>query len=365
VAGDDWAVVVGIKNYADPDLAGLQGPENDAREFYDWVVSATGGAVPEAQAKLILSSDYPPFTTVANAMPTADVIKHAFDHLRSLADENENKGLGRNVGRRLCLFFSGHGFAPSQHDELAALLTAEASVAGAQLTHIVGSYMADFFWRARYFEEILLFMDCCRSVMECAQLYKPYEDERATDFYQVRKFYAYGARVAKESREWQMGDGRYHGVFTRTLVDALSGTGYDPGDASIITAESLRDQLYNGFKKFMSPSDQKRPDLPKEPEVVYEQKPGGNFTIVTRANLVQRMLGLKTVPKYEVKLLVSPARIGKKATVRDKSLGALKEETLGAGTTLQLERGFYVIEIAGEPEPITFEVTGAGDEVHV
>ena len=364
MAGEDWAVVVGIKNYADPDLAGLQGPENDAQEFWDWVVSAAGGAVPKPQAKLILSSQYPPFTTVTNAMPTTDVIKGAFDHIRALADTNESRGLGRTVGRRLYLFFSGHGFAPSQHDDLAALLTAEASVADAKLTHIIGSYMADFFWRARYFEEILLFMDCCRSVMDCAQLYKPYEDERATDFYQVRRFYAYGARVAKESREWQMGDGRYHGVFTRTLVDALSKTGYDPMNASTITAESLRDQLYNGFKKFMSPPDQNRLDLPKEPEVIYEQKPGGNFTIVTRANLAQRILGLKMAPKYDVKLLVSPARIGKQATVRDKKLRAVGVETLANVTTLHLERGFYLVEVAGETEPIKFEVTGAGDEVH-
>lgn len=365
MAKADWAIVVGIKNYFDPDLVGLEGPENDAREFYDWIVSADGGAVPKDQAKLIASSDYPPFTTSTTAMPTAEAIKGAFDHIRSIADENEQKGLGRNVGERLYLFFSGHGFAPSQHDDLTALLTAEASVAGAHLTHIIGSYMADFFWRARFFDEILLFMDCCRSVMECAQLYMPYEDERATDYYMGRRFYAYGARTTMESREWKMADGQYHGVFTRTLLDALSGTGYDPRDPSKITAESLRDQLYNGFKNFMSAPDRQRPDLPKEPEVVYEQKPGGNFTIVTRANLAQRILGLKKVTKYGVTILVSPGRVGKEATIRDKNLAVVSEETLAAPTMLSLERGFYAINIAGESEPLPFEVTGAGGEVHV
>ncbi|MEP6768201.1 MAG: GNAT family N-acetyltransferase [Acidobacteriota bacterium] len=54
VAKDDWAIVVGIKNYFDPALAGLEGPENDAREFYDWIVSDQGGRVPKEQAKLRL-----------------------------------------------------------------------------------------------------------------------------------------------------------------------------------------------------------------------------------------------------------------------------------------------------------------------
>ncbi|PYQ62101.1 MAG: hypothetical protein DMF53_13870, partial [Acidobacteria bacterium] len=209
MGAEDWAIVVGIKSYFDPGLAGLEGPENDAREFYDWVVSADGGAVPKAQAQCILSSDYhPPFASAAAAMPTAEAIKGAFDHLRSIADANvkAENGLGWTVGKRFYLFFSGHGFAPSQNDELTALLTAEASVANAQLTHVIGSYMADIFWRAKFFDEILLFVDCCRSIMDCAQLYMPYEIKRVSNYDQVRRFYAYGARVAKESREWKMAD---------------------------------------------------------------------------------------------------------------------------------------------------------------
>src|SRR5471030_1970768 len=128
MAKGDWAIVVGIKSYADPGLAGLEGPENDAKEFHDWVVSDAGGGVPKDQAKLIRSSDYgPPFTSAATAMPTQEAIKAAFDHLMTMADANAAKGLGRVVGDRLYLFFSGHGFAPDQDDGLTALLTANAS----------------------------------------------------------------------------------------------------------------------------------------------------------------------------------------------------------------------------------------------
>ena len=379
MAKDDWAIVVGIKSYFDPDLSGLEGPENDATEFHRWVVAGDGAAVPEGQATLIRSSDYhPPFASEAAAMPTADAITVAFDHLRSMADENEGKGLGRVVGRRLYLFFAGHGFAPAHRDDLTALITAEASIATARLSHVIGPYMGDVFWRAKFFEEILLFMDCCREVMECAQLYMPYADESASDYHKVRRFYAYGARVAKASREWKMADGQFHGVFMKTLLDALGATGYDTRDPSKVTAESLRDQLYNGFKGFMSEADRKRPDVPGEPEVVYEQKPGATFTIVARANFVRRMLGpvpemfgFSQVPKFPVTIHVSGPRVGQKATIRDKDLELVSEETLQETMVVQLERGFYLIEVAGAAEPVAFEVagafeaTGGGTEVHV
>ncbi len=363
MARDDWAIAVGVKSYFDPDLGGLEGPENDANEFYKWVVSNDGGAVPPGQAQLILSSMYhPPFQSATDAMPTAEAVKVAFDHLRSIADENQKKENGRVVGRRLYLFFSGHGFAPSHRDDLTAMLTAEARVKQEKLPHILCSYMADFFWRARFFEEILLFVDCCRSIMECAQLYMPYEEERGRDYESVRRFYGYGARVAKESREWKMPDGQVHGVFTRTLIDALNGAGYDPKDPTKITAESLRDQLYNGFKANMAPADRDRIGLPKEPEIDYEQKPNSNFTISSSASLISFLTGA-TKPTFPVKI-VSDTAAGKQATVRDKNFKVVARPVLTAVTDLSLERGLYAIEV-GDSDGTTFEVTGGTEAVNV
>ena len=53
MAEDDWAIVVGIKKYFDPQLAGLEGPENDAKEFHGWVLDPKGGNVPEGQAAAV------------------------------------------------------------------------------------------------------------------------------------------------------------------------------------------------------------------------------------------------------------------------------------------------------------------------
>jgi len=364
MAKDDWAIVIGIKSYFDPALAGLQGPENDAREFYDWVVSPAGGAVPKPQAELILSSDFPPFTTVPGAMPTALAITKAFQHLRDIAEANGQKGIGRTVGRRLYLFLSGHGFAPARSDDLTALLTAEATIANSELKHIVGPYMADFFWRARFFEQILLFMDCCRSIMDCAQLYMPFEDERASGYDQVRRFYAFGARVAKESREWQMPDGAYHGVFTRTLLDGLRGSAADARSPSEVTAESLRDQIYTGFPNFLSPQDRQRVERP-EPEVRYEQKPGSNFTVAMLGSRLQRVFGRVQLAKLAVTLSVSPAHVGKRAIVRDKQLAAIATLNLADPTSLSLNKGLYALEIEGEAELVPFEVSGPGSGLRV
>lgn len=365
MAKNDWAIVVGIQRYLDPDLSGLQGADNDAKEFYDWVISSDGGAVPPGQATLIRSSDFPPFTTAAGAMPTRTALKKAFDHLLTLADENAAKDLGRTVGDRLYVFFSGHGFTPYKHLDLTALLTAEASVAEAKLMHLVGSYMADRFWSAKLFKETILFMDCCRTLMHCAQPYNPYEEELATDFHEGRRFYAYGARVAKESREWQMADGGYHGVFTRTLLNALGGAGHEPNDPSKITAESLRNYLYTSFKNFMSEADRLRPDLPKYPEVVYEQIPGVNFTIVTRGNVVGRLLRRTKGATYDVTIVASPPRLGQRATVRNKTLSVVADQPLTVRTTLQLPPGLYSIEFPGSGDHTPFEVAGVGVEVNV
>ena len=369
---NDWAIVVGVQSYFDDKFNGLKGPENDATVFYEWVISPSGGAVPATdevrQATKILSSDFsPPFTNAAAAMPTAQAIKVAFDHLYEIADENAEKGIGREVGDRLYLFFAGHGFAPTHRDDQVALLMADASSADSQLSHVLGPYMADIVWRAKFFKEIFLFMDCCRVVEDCAQLFTPYAEERATDYHTVKRFYAYGARVDTVSREWTPPGRTCHGVFTMTLMEALGGTAADPNDPKNITAWSLYDQLYHGFKANMAPDARERPDLPKEPEVYFERKPNSNFVIapVPPKSWTERLFGPKK-PRYPVSLRYAPALAGKRLVIRSSKLEDVDEITLGSPPgTLTLERGLYVAVVPDENLEATFEVTGGVGAVDV
>jgi uncharacterized caspase-like protein len=363
---NDWAVVVGIQSYFDSGALGaLAGPENDATEFFEWVTSSTGGAVPKDQAILILSSTYkPPFTSAAAAMPTKKALKLAFDHLKKIAEENDSKKLGLSVGDRLYVFMAGHGFAPDIEDELTALLTAEASVTKRRLNHVIGSYMADWFWRAAYFKQVLLFMDCCRSVLPCTQPYKPYKDRRGRDYDKVRRFYAYGARVTQESREWTPEGRKCHGVFTMTLLNGLRGAAYDTRDPKNITAESLRDYLYTDFKNFMVPADRTRSNVRDIPEVDYEQRPNSNFVIAPSPpkTLVERVIGARA-QKFPVRIVASGSSIGKKVEIQNWTLKPVFQVTLQQTNDLQLQRGIFLI--TGPDIEVEFEVTGKTEVVNV
>ena len=112
MANKDCAIVVGVWSY--PGLSDLSGPENDAVAFADWVRRPGPGDVPSNRVKLIVSSDFAPlpFPTVDQAKPTRDGIEAAFDWLNRLARESNDQGTGLNAGRRLYLYFAGHGFAP-------------------------------------------------------------------------------------------------------------------------------------------------------------------------------------------------------------------------------------------------------------
>lgn len=356
---NDWAIVVGIDSYFDSSLPPLKGPENDARAFYEWVVASDGGSVPRDQAFCILSSEFErPFKTAGDAKPTANEIKALFDRLRAIGEANAEKGAFR-VGDRIYLFFAGHGFAPSHRQDQTALLVADADTATSQLAHILGTYMADTLYQLKLFDEIFLFMDCCRSSSECAQLFMPYPDDTAPDYWRTRRFYAYGARAGQEARERDFGDGKVHGIFTRTLLDGLRGAAYDPEDPGKITAEALQNLLYNAYPEHMDPELRADPGVPNEPEVVFERKPAKLLVAPSSGMMgkLSSMIGMGSRPKFPVTLRTRN-HVGRAAHVLDKSLRPVQSIELAGENALQLERGLYTLFVEGAP-PRNFEVTGA------
>lgn len=65
----DWAVIVGLDKYIGLPIS-LDGPEADARDFYEWVTTPapSGGGVPLKNVQLVVSSEYPgPFTDPMDA----------------------------------------------------------------------------------------------------------------------------------------------------------------------------------------------------------------------------------------------------------------------------------------------------------
>ncbi len=118
MANGEWAIIVGINNYPDPDIGPLQGPETDALEFYRWVTNEQKLPVPNPddpkaplvpgvkQAKLILASHFGvPATSAINAEPTVQAVYRAFDELDEIAVANSNAGGAMAVGERLYSVF--------------------------------------------------------------------------------------------------------------------------------------------------------------------------------------------------------------------------------------------------------------------
>jgi hypothetical protein len=343
MANEDHAIVIGIQGY--PELPPvLQGPENDAKEFYEWVTTIGGVARTKEYARLILTSDFqPPATAAINAQPTTQALLSEFDRLESLGEQNQGR-----VGRRLYLYLSGHGFGQDLYT--AALLMANATQRRTRY-HIPGRQWADYFYTLGLFDEVLLFMDCCRERYATATLNGPGTNPAAVAAGTRRRFYGFGAKHGRLAVE-RVIDGRMRGVFTTTLLRALGG-GASEEDGRI-TGESLEGYLYENMKELLSPADRDNPDVADEPDL-YCEPPAEAFVIATIAPV-----------KHEVKIPLPPASQGKQVQLLGERGGqkfALIASTVAAGPewTLQLFRGSYALVANGSTQVVTIKGTGAID----
>lgn len=350
----DYAVIVGIQTYPafDPD-GPLEGPENDARAFYEWVKSPAGGNVPDNKEhiSLFVSSDYgPPFATLEDAKPMAQDIQKAFERLQNKADANDAKGDGLQVGRRLYLYMAGHGFAP-RDDQTALLMANAARNRTGPMYHILGQYTADWFFKAKYFEEVILLMDCCREAqtiqglnMSFAELVSP----GAVD--KVKRFYGYGTKWSRLSREKTI-NGVRRGIFTATLIKALEGGAADP-DTGEITARSLSDYLYTNMEKLLDDADMKNDDVPKDPEVDYHPNKGKGFVLMKMP-----------IPEYKVTINIPATSVGKAANILD-GIDFKSVKQIAAVTNpwvVNLRRGKYLVQVLADGLQKKITVDGTGD----
>ncbi len=157
----DYAIVVGIANYpgfgstpAEPQ--DLRGPINDAVAIHEWLIHPRKGGLDPTRARLVCSPDpLPPNYSVATAVPATANVVGEFARLESLAQVNANAN--PPVGRRLYVYMSGHGFAPARaHGAIFA-----ANATSVQTEHVYATAWLDWFYNAAYFDEFVLWMDCC------------------------------------------------------------------------------------------------------------------------------------------------------------------------------------------------------------
>jgi len=83
-----WAVIVGISDYHDTRIPALRYASNDAKSFYEWIISTNGGKHSPARVKLLVNQD-----------ATGKKIKNAlFVWLKQALEEDV-----------VTIFFAGHG----------------------------------------------------------------------------------------------------------------------------------------------------------------------------------------------------------------------------------------------------------------
>jgi hypothetical protein len=353
---NDFAVVVGIGRY--PDLGDLGGPRTDATEFAKWLCDPAGGGLDPRQVCLILSPDpaLPPPSPPPPAHPIRDEILAAFDWLDTVAVANNTAQRGLQVGRRLYLFFAGHGFAPDGNQT--ALLMANATPQWVGY-HVLGPAYADWFYRAGYFNEILLFMDCCREAYPLAPMNPPHFMNRTdpTAPNRVKRFYGYGTRWSKKSREREIPPGGpVRGVFTTALLAGLRGAAADR--AGWVTSASLNDYLFQNMRTFLSEDDRQAPTIPKEPDISVYPTVDPTWVIATVA----------APPTGEVQ--ISPQQPGALAQLVDGKFQLVNPKTAGPPTwTFQVSPGLYLarsVAAAGMPILAEQSVTlSAGGSHHV
>ena len=336
MAANDRAIVVGVKDY--PALGNLDGPENDAKDFEQWLLDPQGGDVPADNIKRILSSDFAVTADPLDAEPTTIRLERAFDTLYDLGNTN-----GGKAGRRLYIYLAGHGFAPSLED--AALLMANAA-RGKSGHHISGKTYANWFKQSAFFDEVVLFMDCCREHSARAGV-RPTPYDAIVAGAPARHLYGFATEWSRASRERPIGaGGAVRGLFTTALLAGLRG-GAPRDAAGQVTAETLADFVHSYLPELTDKYGAERQD----PE----------FSFYKVAPIV-----FSTVPPvlFHLRVTLAGANVGTVPNLLDGSYQAVDgNKTDPALWEWDVPTGMYKIQVNGTSQVL--ELLGAGRIVDV
>lgn len=278
MAADDYAILVGITRY--PVLGDLQGAEGDACRFREWLIDPAGGAVPLENVHLIVTSNFhpPEPASVEEAGPADSQFKRILNRIIL-----SNGAQRERAGRRLYLYFSGHGFTTTERPE-AALYTAPATLSSPE--QIAGTRYLEKLQGAALFEELVLVMDCCRTMEVMSQIVQPVlnllpNPARAN---QVRVFKAYGAPNGLLARERRFEpEGRVEGILTHALLAALRQAEGDTHGR--VTGPQIKGHILNRWKELTRdiPAAQPEIDVTHAEELVFAERPTPRVHLVAEA----------------------------------------------------------------------------------
>ncbi len=212
------ALVVGIQHYRE--YTPLKSPRRDAARFCRWLEDVAG--LPAENIHLVAGD--------GDGTPTNDDILQAVDSL--------GPRLGTRKGSRLYVYYAGHGLGPTCLE--VALLPANAGINRIEYQCFgVGKWL-DYFVRTRLFDEVILFLDCCRQEQSVETIGLPYRPvrlfEKAIE-QQINYFALMGSGHGGVSVEQDQ-----RGLMTDALLEGLNGApgAVDPASGNVVTTASLQ-----------------------------------------------------------------------------------------------------------------------------
>lgn len=321
---EHYAVVIGISDYPLSGLPPLKGPVNDADDFCAWLRDPEGGDLPEKNISRSISGLEP-------AQPRPNQAEVLFEPFVV-------KGVQGRCGERLYIFAAGHGFGDPGDMCRTALYAANARKMFPW--HIAVTYYAEWLRRYAVFDEIVLIMDCCRTINPYHEIREPQyvagTGSPAAD--KVRYFYAFAVGRGQVARERQFEDGRISGIFTRTVLDALQITRPEQG---MVTGQLLKNQIHNSIGKFAGEAQA----FVEPPEIRLDSHQDIVFLRRKAARAVPVQVTLEPYQGDEILLLFD----GSFREIR-------QEEAAAARLTLDLEPGLYKIAVKDTGRQKIFEV---------
>jgi len=333
----DFAIVAGITDYAS--LEQLNGAENDARQFYEWVT--TKGGVDPVRAQHHWSSTYATTRGTRRDQPDHVVIDEAFQTLIRLSRDQRRKVRHPKIGRRLYVFLAGHGFALSEISPVLALLTANFDEEVVSDGYVAAPLYQKWVGASGAFDEVLLFMDCCGTNTCHPGLRVPFRVPPYPN-HEPRIFLAAAAQPGKLTRETTTRrDNAIRGVFSLALEDALSGK----TPQSQITTVTLTNYLRSRMRDLLEPADLTRHDVSKQPYIERHD----DFVLFD---------DVPVVPS-RVTFHVAASLLNRAYSISDGRAVAVQGVTT-ARFSHQLGTGAFILEVKDRPDA-SFEVTGDKD----
>lgn len=346
---DHYAILVGIERYPtlldqDEKPLHLRGARNDVAEVRKWLVDPAGGNL-NPDGHTIFEFHPPVGADPAAAMPTAADLEKLVLAMDKVAQENKKSGKGRQVGRRIYIYMSGHGFSPAR--QRACLFTADAEDRNLQNVHATGwlSWLQD----AGYFREFVLWVDACMdraSFLPGRDLQVP---ETTSPHPPLANFVAFAAQRPLKAVEVEIPEdaGKVHGAFTWTLLEGLRGAAADANGR--VTGRGLADWVRNAMVGRFGERERRDTNVAQEPDVLQEDA----GLIFARGVLPPRM---------EVRLTFPANAEGKEARIWSGAPPRIVRKlvvTQGAGQ-VELQPGLYLVEVPDRELRQGIEVLRAG-----